>query len=255
MQVGELAAEAVRVLVSQLASTGAGGAQLVQGAATSLLSNLVEERLRETGHTQEWGAFTSDPANNSLIEYLLRQEADRNADFRLALGDAVRAAKSEVVNGTQVRSISIGGNGDAQIGDRRDTFGNNSRAVTGSGSYHEGDVTHNHDGDVYETHEGRPVGRYAMVALLVLGLMFFAFKVVPDFIGGGAGGGLSASSTCKEFLTADEATEQQAMVNIATDKGLGGFGSPLALPAIRYECSSHPTEALGTVIEQYKGQF
>ncbi|WP_019073488.1 hypothetical protein [Streptomyces hokutonensis] len=255
MQAGELAAEAVRVLVSHLASAADGGAQLVQGAATRLLSNLVEERLRETGHTQEWGDFTHNPANNSLVEYLLRQEATRDADFRLALGNTVQAARSEVVNGTQVRSINIGGDGDAQIGDRRDSFGENSRVVTGSGSYHEGDVTNNHDGDIYETHEGRPVGRYAMIAVLVLGLMVFAFKVVPDMNGGGAGGGLSSSSTCKEFLTADETTEQQAIVEIATDKGLGGFGSPLALPAIRYECSSHPTETLGAVIEQYKGKF
>ncbi|MFF4901866.1 hypothetical protein [Streptomyces sp. NPDC001068] len=251
----ELAAEAVRVLASGLASAADGGAHLVQGAATGLLSNLVEERLRETGHTQEWTDFTRSPANNSLIEYLLRQEAARDADFRLALGDTVRAAKSEVVNGTQVRSINIGGDGDAQIGDRRDTFGDNNRVVTGSGSYHEGDVTHNHDGDTYESHDDRPVGRYLMIALLVLGLMFLAFKVVPDMIGGGAGSSLSASSSCEEFLAADEPTEQQAMVEIATGKGLGGFGSPLALPAIRYECSSHPTEALGTVIEQYKGQF
>jgi hypothetical protein len=68
-------------------------------------------------------------------------------------------------------------------------------------------------------------------------------------------GGLTASSTCQQFLDTDESTEQQAIVDIAMSKGEGGFGSPLALPAIRYSCSAQPRMSLGQMIENYKGQF
>jgi hypothetical protein len=37
---------------------------------------------------------------------------------------------------------------------------------------------------------------------------------------------LAASSTCQQFLNADDQTEQQALVDIAAWKGIGGFGSP-----------------------------
>jgi hypothetical protein len=68
-------------------------------------------------------------------------------------------------------------------------------------------------------------------------------------------GGLTASSTCQQFLDTDEATEQQAIVDIAMSKNDGGFGSPLALPAIRYSCSAQPRLALGAMIDNYRGQF
>jgi hypothetical protein len=48
-------------------------------------------------------------------------------------------------------------------------------------------------------------------------------------LGNAASAGLTASSTCQQFLNVDEQTEQQALVDIAESKGIGGFGSPLAL--------------------------
>ncbi|MET7690032.1 hypothetical protein ABZT06_18955 [Streptomyces sp. NPDC005483] len=251
-----MAVDAVRILAQHIASATAGAGEVVQGVATRLLGDLVAQRLRSRGNEREWQDFTRDPRNNSLVEYLLRQAVEEDEDFRLALADAVRGAKSERPAGTSVRSISIGRDGDAQIGDRGDTYGDHNRVVSGGGSFYEGDVTQHRDGDTYEgdvTHHS-PVGRYVVIALVVLALILIVFKAVPAVLGDG-GDGLSASSTCQEFLKTDQGTEAQALVDIATSKGLGGFGSPLALPAIRYECSFHPTESLGSVIEQYKGQF
>jgi hypothetical protein len=256
MQVSDVAVDAVRILAQHLASATAGVGEVVQGAAARLLGDLVAERLRSRGNEREWRDFTRDPRNNSLVEYLLRQAAEEDEGFRSALADAVRAAKAERPGGTSVKSISIGRDGDAQIGDRRDTYGDHNRVVSGGGSLYEGEVTQHRDGDTYEgdVTNNSPFGRYVVIALVVLALIVIVFKAVPAIVDGG-GDGLSASSTCQEFLKTDQGTEAQALVDIATSKGLGGFGSPLALPAIRYECSFHPTESLGSVIEQYRGQF
>ncbi|MGW2717987.1 hypothetical protein [Streptomyces sp. NPDC001492] len=252
-----MAVEAVRILTHSMTSAAASAGGVVQGVATRLLSDLVAARLRSRGNEREWEGFTRDPRNSSLVEYLLRQAAEDDADFRLALAEAVRGAKAEQPAGVSVKSISIGRDGDAQIGDRRDTYGNHNRVVSGGGSLYEGEVTQHRDGDTYEgdVHNDTPFGRYVLIALAVLALLLLVFKGIPAVIGGDSGDGLSASSTCKDFLNADQGTESQALVDIATSKGLGGFGSPLALPAIRYECSYHPSESLGAVIEQYKGQF
>lgn len=252
-----MAVEAVRILTHSMTSAASGAGEVVQGVATRLLSDLVADRLRSRGNEREWESFTRDPRNSSLVEYLLRQAAEDDADFRLALAEAVRGAKAERPAGVSVKSISIGRDGDAQIGDRRDTYGDHNRVVSGGGSLYEGEVTQHRDGDTYEgdVRNDKPFGRYVLIALAVLALLLLVFKGIPAVIGGGSGDGLSASSTCKDFLNADQGTESQALVDIATSKGLGGFGSPLALPAIRYECSYHPSESLGAVIEQYKGQF
>lgn len=257
MQVSDMAAEAVRVLTQHMTSAAAGAGQVAQGVATRLLADLVADRLRRGGNAGQWDDFARDPRNNSLVEYLLRQAVEEDEDFRRALAEAVHGAKAERPGGTGVNSISIGRDGDAQIGDRRDTYGDHNRVVNGAGSIYEGDVTHQQQGDTYEgdvTHNS-PVGRYVVIALVVLALVFIVFKAVPAVLGGGEDAGLTASSTCKDFLNEDQATESQALVDIATSKGLGGFGSPLALPAIRYECSFRPDDSLGSVIEKYKGQF
>jgi hypothetical protein len=257
MQVSEVAVDAVRILTPYMASAAASGAQVAQGVATRLLEDLVAERLRRRGQARPWEDFTRDPRNNSLIEYLLRQAVEEDDDFRLALLEAVKEAEAARPGGAGGQSIGIGGDGDAQIGNRRDTYGDNNRIATGGSSIYEGDVTHLQEGDTYEgdVTNNSPVGRYVVIALVVLGLLVFAFKALPAVIDGATGSGLSADSTCRDFLAADQTTEQQAMVDIATSKGLGGFGSPLALPAIRYECSFRPSEQLGAVIERYKGQF
>lgn len=256
MQVGEMAVEAVRILTHSMTSAASGAGEVAQGVATRLLADVVANRLRSRGNEREWESFTRDPRNSSLVEYLLRQAAEEDADFRLSLAEAVRGAKAERPAGVSVNSISVGRDGDAQIGDRRDTYGDHNRVVSGGGSLYEGEFTQYQDGDTYEgdVHHGS-VGRYALIAVVVLALLLLVFKGIPAVIDDGGGDGLSASSTCKEFLNADQGTESQALVAIATSKGLGGFGSPLALPAIRYECSYHPAESLGTVIEQYKNQF
>ncbi|NUR03234.1 MAG: hypothetical protein HOY79_43995 [Streptomyces sp.] len=98
-------------------------------------------------------------------------------------------------------------------------------------------------------------GRYLFAVIVIIAVVVMSFKVVPAISRQLHDAGLSADSTCHEFLDADPQTEQHAIVDIAMAKGLGGFGSPLALPAIQYACSGQPNEHLGTVIQKFAGQF
>ena len=104
------------------------------------------------------------------------------------------------------------------------------------------------------TKKGHP-GLYFLGVLAVILVIFILAKVVPTILNDSKNGGLSASSTCQQFLDTDEGTEAQAIVDIADAQNEGGFGSPLALPEIRYQCSGEPNVTLGSVIQQDNGEF
>jgi TIR domain len=101
---------------------------------------------------------------------------------------------------------------------------------------------------------GNP-GLYFLAVIIVIVVIFALSKAVPALLHGTQASSLSANSTCQQFLNTDEATEQQAMVDIAESYGEGGFGSPLALPEIRYECSGTPNATLGSIIKRDAGEF
>lgn len=101
---------------------------------------------------------------------------------------------------------------------------------------------------------GNP-GLYFFAVIIVIAVIFVLSKVVPTLMHSVQGGSLSATSTCQQFLNTDDATEQQAIVDIADANGEGGFGSPLALPEIRYECSGTPNATLGSIIQRDAGEF
>jgi hypothetical protein len=65
----------------------------------------------------------------------------------------------------------------------------------------------------------------------------------------------TAASTCAQFLDADNGDQQRSLIKIAQEKGVSGAGSPLALPAVQYSCSSNPTAKVGDVIARFRGQF
>jgi len=98
-------------------------------------------------------------------------------------------------------------------------------------------------------------GRYLFAVIVIIAVVVLSFKVVPAISRQLHDAGVSANSTCRQFLDADPQTEQHAIVDIAMAKGLSGFGSPLALPAIQYACSGQPNQQLGTVIQNFAGQF
>ena len=132
---------------------------------------------------------------------------------------------------------------------------------TGSGNTAGGDYTDNsrkatttHNSTRNTKKSGHP-GLYFLGLLVVVALIVILAKAVPALLRDAKSGGLSATSTCQQFLNADDGTEQQAIVDIAESYGEGGFGSPLALPEIRYECSGEPSVTLGSVIQQDRGEF
>jgi hypothetical protein len=238
-----------------LAAVASGGAGVAQGVATRVLGDMVAERLRRDGHASAWDDFTRTPQNDSLGRHLLQQALQEDADFRVRVGEAVLAAADEKPRNSGQQSIHIAGPGEAQIGDRGDTIAD-SRIATRGGSYHEGDI-HNQRNRV--THKKSNAGAYVALAVVALVIMIgvgtLLAKGVPALLRQSRNGGLTASSTCQQFLNYDEQTEQQAMVDIAVSKSIGGFGSPLALPEIRYECSSEPAMTIGAVIERDRGNF
>jgi len=251
MQSSDVVAQALTLL----ATVGTSGASVAQGVATRVLGDMVAERLRRDGHASAWEDFSRTPQNDSLVRHLLQQALQQDADFRIRFGKAVLAATDESPRNSGHQSIHIAGPGQAQIGNRGDTIAG-SRVATRGGSYHEGDI-HNQSNRV--THKKSNAGAYVAIAVvavvIIIGLGALLSKGVPALLKHSPNGGLTASSTCQQFLNYDEQTEQQAMVDIAVSKGIGGFGSPLALPEIRYECSSEPAMTIGALIERDRGNF
>jgi hypothetical protein len=252
MQSNEVVAQAVALL----APVAAGGVNIAQGVAVRILGDTVAERLQRDGHARVWEEFQHDFRNDSLIRHLLQQAVDEDLAFRVSFSRAVEAAARETPGNYGQQAITITGSGDAQIGDRGDTI-NKGRVATRGGTYHEGDV--HRAGDRITNKKS---SKAAIVTLMAVGVVVVALVVAAvKSLSGGAGtspsqdASLTAGSTCQQFLNTDEQTEQQALVDIAVSKGIGGFGSPLALPEIRYECSSQPAMTMGAIVQRDKGEF
>jgi hypothetical protein len=247
--------EAVAHAVTLIAPMAAGGANIAQGVAVRVLGDMVAERLRRDGHASAWKEFQRTPQNDSLVRHLLQQALTQDTDFRSKFIEVLQEASREHPrNSGGQQTINITGTGEAQIGDRGDTI-TDSRVASRGGTYHEGDI---HNAGDRITHKKSNAGAFvvlAVVALVVIGIGVLITKGVLGAMHGSRDSGLTASSTCQQFLNTDEQTEQQALVDIAMSKGIGGFGSPLALPEIRYECSSEPTMTMGAIIERDKGQY
>lgn len=134
-------------------------------------------------------------------------------------------------------AVNVGGN-------------NKGNVVYGTGGYTAGrDIRHS-----VKKKTGNP-GLYFFAVIIVIAVIFLLSKAVPAVLHSVQGSSLSTNSTCQQFLDTDETTEQQAIVNIADANGEGGFGSPLALPEIRYECSGTPNATLGSIIQRDAGEF
>ena len=57
-------------------------------------------------------------------------------------------------------------------------------------------------------------------------------------------GGLSASSTCKDFLSASAADQNQIVTELAGQYNKPDFATPLGEPDVPYYCAAHPTVTL-----------
>jgi hypothetical protein len=58
-------------------------------------------------------------------------------------------------------------------------------------------------------------------------------------------GGLSASSTCQDFMNASAQNQQSIIDKLASQYNKPDYTSPLGAPEVPFYCSSHPTVTLG----------
>lgn len=247
--------EAISEALALVGPFVAGGANVAQGVAVRALGDLISECLIKKGHEDAWQEFKRDPGNDAQVRHLLGHEMAGDPGFYDSFNEALAAALREKTRNSGPQNIRFTGTGDAQIGDRGDMITGNagSRVVTRGASYREGDQITNRNRVTSKKGNAGAIAILAIVALVIV--VVLVVKGVAAVGKGMRDGGLTATSTCDQFLNTDEQTEQQALVDIAMSKGIGGFGSPLALPEIRYECSSAPALTLGAIIERDKGQY
>jgi hypothetical protein len=247
MQLTDLVAQAITVVSSYLAVVAARGIDAAQGVAARALAELVGERLRQDGHGSAWEVFARDQRDASLVQYLLQQALESDASFRARFDAAAQQAIAEAGRAVS-RAVSATGPGGNQVGDN----------LAVGGDYVGGNVSTTNRTSV-EKGINPIVALSGMCVVAVLAVVII-INVIGALLGGLKNinvkdGGLTADSTCQQFLSANEQTEEQAMVDIALAKGLRGFGSPLALPEVRYDCSSQPNGTVGDVIQKLAHAF
>ncbi|NDU71039.1 hypothetical protein GWI34_00150 [Actinomadura sp. DSM 109109] len=232
MHANELATTAVVVLAAELPGLADGAVRARGDAALADLYDLVRGRLVREGRQSAFAAYTADPRNNALVQDVLRQAAETDGAFAAALRDAVGRAHRSAPSSSSSSSANL----------RFDSFRGFVGSVTAAGR----DIVNN-DQKNTTVNTGGLVLLAAGAIAAVLVFVLLARAVTGDAV--------TADSTCAEFLDADAETQQHAIVRIARDKGVGGAGSPLAPPAIRYSCSSEPDSKVGDVIARFRGQF
>lgn len=223
-----------------------GGASVAQGVATKALGDMISQRLshNEEGK-QAWNGFQANPQNDSLICYLLRQELERDASFQLKVEAALRRASEEASGVVVQQTMSGGGSGNIQVG------GSTGNIATNGGTIRETNVQNNNNTTNKKESGCAIVGVVAIVVVVVLVLLVFAgVKVVGNLLKPAKNGGLTADSTCQQFLNTDENDERQALADIGISEGFSGYSNPLALPEIQYECGSVPNMTLGALIKR-----
>jgi hypothetical protein len=236
MNQAELASKSLTVLATFFTH----GTNVAQGVATRLLGDMVAKRLASAGHERSWEDFKRDPGSLALVEPFLRRILCEDPDFRTQLEDAVTAAMNESThNSKQSGSINISGSGEAQIGNRDSDHIVSDRVATRGGTYNENTRINNRTTNNKATSPAVPlamVGAVVLIALLCLGV----FALVHL-----AGGGLSANSTCQEFLNASQADQQAIIQKLATQYDKPDYVTPLGEPEVSYYCAGNPTTTLG----------
>jgi hypothetical protein len=66
--------------------------------------------------------------------------------------------------------------------------------------------------------------------------------------GGCAGAGLTAKSSCKDFLNASEQTQNEAVSRLAGELHAPDAATPLGRPNINYICASDSQATLGAAV-------
>jgi hypothetical protein len=251
MQTSEVAAQALTLL----APVVSGGARWAQGVATKTLGDMISQRLSRSAEGREaWDGFRSNPHNDSLVHHLLRQEMSQDGAFSAQVAEQLRKAEEEARQGAVHQSIGNNGSGNVQAG--RDISG---KVATDGGTILDnvGNTTTTMHNRTSTTHNkkkssgGAVVGVVAIVVVVVLALVIYGgVKIASNLLKSTKDGGLTASSTCQQFLNTDEDDERQALADIGISYGFSEYSNPLALPEIQYECGGQPSTTLGSLIQR-----
>lgn len=238
MQTSEIATQVVAILAPAMS----GGVNLAQGVATRVLGDLISKRLsRDEAGKRAWSEFEQDPRNDSLIRHLLRQELERDAAFRERVaGQLAEASRELPPQGPVKQKIGAGSHGNVQVGG---SVGN----IAHSGG-HIGDSVHNATHNKKKSNGTAVAGIVAIVVLVLL--IYGGAKVIGSLNKPAKDAGLTANSTCQQFLNTDEEDERQAIADIGLSMGYSAYSNPMALPEMQYECGGAPNQTLGQRIRQ-----
>jgi hypothetical protein len=241
MQTSEIAAQVVAILAPAMS----GSVNLAQGVATRVLGDLISKRLsRDDAGKRAWSEFEQDPRNESLVRHLLRQELERDAAFREQVTrQLAQVSREPRAQGPVKQEIGADSHGNFQVG-------GSVGKIAHSGGHIDDSVhstTHNK-----KTANGTSVaGIVAVVVVVVLALVIYGgAKVIGGLHKSAKDDGLTANSTCQQFLNTDEEDERQAIADIGLSMGYSAYSNPMALPEMQYECGGAPSQTLGDRIRQ-----
>lgn len=66
-------------------------------------------------------------------------------------------------------------------------------------------------------------------------------------------GGLSASSSCKDFMSSSFTSQHELVDKLASDYRKPDFATPLGEPEVAYYCSANPTTTLADFFQKAEG--
>jgi hypothetical protein len=214
---------AIEILIPCLPAAAHVGARVGEGAAAHALYEVVARKLRRGAENEALADFTTNPADSSLVRRLLRQAIRDDPQFAAELAAAVAAASMTVSTNT----VSQAGN--VVSGDMagRDVVRNSSTTST----------THNK-----KTNNGGIVfGVVVIVAVIA------ACLIGRSLLNSASTGGLTASSTCQDYLqSADVAAKQKVMKKLYLDKNKPHLAAdPFIIQNTEYFCGNSPKTTLG----------
>lgn len=246
MQTTEIATHAIAILAPAVSA----GAAVAQGAATRVLGDIISERLSRSAEGRDaWNMFRANPHNDSLVAHLLRQELGQDQAFRDRVAAQLAKAEAEASSRPVQQSVGAGSSGNIQAagGISGNVANGNNNSVGNTTTTHNRTSTTNNK---KKSSGGSIVGVVAIVVVVVLALIIYGgVKIAGHLLNSGKDAGLTANSTCQQFLNTDEDDERQALADIGISYGYSEYSDPLALPEIQYECGGQPETTLGELIQ------
>lgn len=233
----DVAARAINTLTPFLPAIVTGAVDTAEDVAAKALYMSISEAFRRIGDKSRWDAYTRNPGDSAVVTRVLAAALRGSPEMAQEIERNVTQMNERR---TDQRGASIGGDGHIVGGDYTANSHNTSDSHNTSNS-------HNNN----ETHFGGILAVGAVIVVVAIFVIWGAHKVYQSL----QPSGLSADSTCTEFLQADQQEELSAIRKIGLAEGVRGVGSPLALPAISYSCSGAPNARLGDIVAGFKGQF